>query len=198
MLGLLADGVAVTGEPSALRAACAWIDQADSLVAARVTAAAKLLDASPIDFPSRTETYPLFMREVADVHRDLYADNRDLYGEDVAIKIERCLAVSEAQANAAARARDEYRDAALRALDGFDLLVTPTLSCVAPPVGIGDEKLRERMIRFTYPFNALGWPALALPCGAADDGLPASAQLVGRPGADALVLAAGKQLASLL
>ena len=35
----------------------------------------------------------------------------------------------------------------------------------------------------------LGWPALALPCGAAEDGLPASVQLVGRPGDDALVLA---------
>jgi Asp-tRNA(Asn)/Glu-tRNA(Gln) amidotransferase A subunit family amidase len=54
------------------------------------------------------------------------------------------------------------------------------------------------MIRFTYPFNALGWPALALPVGAAEDGLPASVQLVGKPGDDALVLAAGKLLASLV
>ena len=41
------------------------------------------------------------------------------------------------------------------------------------------------------PFNALGWPALALPCGPAEDGVPASLQIVGRPGSDALVLAAG-------
>jgi aspartyl-tRNA(Asn)/glutamyl-tRNA(Gln) amidotransferase subunit A len=54
------------------------------------------------------------------------------------------------------------------------------------------------MIRFTYPFNALGWPALALPCGPAEDRLPASIQLVGRAGADALVLAVGKRLASLI
>ena len=50
------------------------------------------------------------------------------------------------------------------------------------------------MIQFTFPFNALGWPALALPCGAAEDGLPASIQLVGRPGDDALVLAAATAL----
>ena len=73
-----------------------------------------------------------------------------------------------------------------------------TLSAVAPSVGIGDAALRERMIRFTYPFNALGWPALALPCGPAEDGLPASVQIIGRTGDDALVLATGRLLESLL
>ena len=47
-------------------------------------------------------------------------------------------------------------------------------------------------------FNALGWPALALPCGPAEDGLPASVQLVGRPGTDALVLAVGETLEAAL
>jgi amidase len=54
------------------------------------------------------------------------------------------------------------------------------------------------MIQFTFPFNALGWPALALPCGPAEDGLPASVQLVGRPGSDALVLATGQSLQASL
>jgi Asp-tRNA(Asn)/Glu-tRNA(Gln) amidotransferase A subunit family amidase len=70
--------------------------------------------------------------------------------------------------------------------------------CVAPPTGIGDEALRGKLISNTLPFNTLGWPALALPCGPAEDGLPASVQLIGRPGSDALVLAVGEVLSSLV
>ena len=72
---------------------------------------------------------------------------------------------------------------------------------VAPRVGegeIGDLEVREALISRTYPFNLLGWPALALPCGSAEDGLPASVQLVGGPGQDALVLAAGRLLEAAL
>ena len=54
------------------------------------------------------------------------------------------------------------------------------------------------MLQFTFPFNVLGWPALALPCGPAEDGLPASIQLAGRWGDDMLVLAAGKALEGAL
>ena len=46
----------------------------------------------------------------------------------------------------------------------------------------------------TWPFNVTGLPVLALPCGAAEESLPASVQLVGRPGDDARVLAAGALL----
>ena len=92
--------------------------------------------------------------------------------------------------------REVYRERCLKLLDPFDLLVTPTLAFVAPPVGrIGNDD-RGLLTRFTYPINVLGWPALALPAGPAEDGLPASVQLVGRPGDDARVLAAGSLLAS--
>ena len=46
----------------------------------------------------------------------------------------------------------------------------------------------------TYPFNATGWPARRVPCGPAEDGLPASAQLAAPPGRDGLVLGAAKAL----
>jgi aspartyl-tRNA(Asn)/glutamyl-tRNA(Gln) amidotransferase subunit A len=54
------------------------------------------------------------------------------------------------------------------------------------------------MTRLTGPFNSSGMPALSIPCGTDDNGLPVSLQLVGRPGADAAVLAVGKWAESVL
>ena len=176
------------------RVALAWLDGADPLVRARVEAAGRLLGARPVDFPLPKGTTSVFMREVADVHRELYAEHSDLYGENIRPKIERCLAVTDAEAAAAATARAAYEQQALAALEGFDLLLTPTLGFVPPPADVDEIATRQGVIRFTYPFNLLGWPALALPCGPAEEGLPASAQLVGRPGADPQVLAAAALL----
>jgi aspartyl-tRNA(Asn)/glutamyl-tRNA(Gln) amidotransferase subunit A len=201
MLAALAPGFAEASLESLeeLRIGVAWIDQAEPLVAERVReAVAHFPDRRDVELRFPREVDDLFMREVADVHRELYAEHGDLYGEDVASKIERCLEVSDAEAEAAVRAREAYREEAHQVVADIDLLLTPTLRFVAPPTGIGDLELRRDLIRFTYPFNALGWPALALPCGPAEDGLPASVQLVGRPGDDARVLAAGKLLASLV
>ena len=44
---------------------------------------------------------------------------------------------------------------------------------------------------FTIPFNVTGQPALSVCSGYGANGLPLSIQLVGRPFADATVLAAG-------
>jgi aspartyl-tRNA(Asn)/glutamyl-tRNA(Gln) amidotransferase subunit A len=172
----------------------AWLEEAEPLVAARVAEATERFPRRrAVDWP-HPSIDALFMREVADVHRELYSENSELYGEDVAAKIERCLSVTDADAFRAERAREDYRERCDATLEGIDLLLTPTLACVAPAIGIGDLTLRDGLVRNTLPFNALGWPALALPCGAAEDGLPASIQLVGRPGSDALVLAAGELL----
>ena len=181
----------------------AWTELADPLVRARVEGAAALFPRRRIvelPFPDPA-VYAPFMREVADVHRELFAQAADGYGEDVRIKLERCFAVRDSEVERGARLRAEYEVRMSEAMSGLDLILTPTLPIVAPPLGAGgtgDLEVRESLIRFTFPFSALGWPALALPCGAAEDGLPASVQLVGRPGADALVLAAGRLLEAAL
>ena len=188
-----------TADPDELAVGVAWLEHADPLVRGRVEAAAAAFPHSrPVDFPE-PEDRPAatFMREVADVHRELFAEHGEAYGEEVAAKIERCLAVTDAEYEAYRRRRAEYRERAAEALEGLDLLVTPTLAFVAPTVELTREQ-NDAMTRFTYPFNALGWPALALPCGAAEHGLPASAQLVGQAGDDALVLAAGEWLEGAL
>ena len=168
-----------------------WLEHADPLVRTRIEdALSHFPRRRPVDVPleSRGE-YRLFMREVADVHRGLFPERADEYGENVRGKIERCLAVTDAEADAAAREREEYREHVEEALAGIDLLVTPTVPFVAPPAEVDELTIRGPGTSFTYPFSALGWPALAL---------PPYVQLAARPGRDALVLAAGKLLASLV
>ena len=75
------------------------------------------------------------------------------------------------------------------ALAGLDALALPTLPIVAPLIGAGtvafgdrSEPVRNVMLRLTQLFNLTGHPAVTLPCGASDAGLPVGLQLVGVAG----------------
>jgi aspartyl-tRNA(Asn)/glutamyl-tRNA(Gln) amidotransferase subunit A len=182
-----------------LEVGVAWLDRAETLVRKRVAAVAEL-------FPRRRELeLPLvpanradFMREAADVHRALFPGNEELYGDNVRGKIERCLRVTDAEAAASERDRLEYRERMAELLDGLDLVVAPTVPFVAPPADIDELEIRAGAISLTYPFSSLGRPVVALPCGVAELGLPASVQLAAPAGDDARVLAAGRLLESQL
>jgi aspartyl-tRNA(Asn)/glutamyl-tRNA(Gln) amidotransferase subunit A len=173
----------------------AWTELADPLVQGRVEAAAALFpNRRRLELPLADGFYDCFSREVADVHRELFAEHADSYGENVRPKIEWCLAVTDAEYERARERRERYREELAQAAAEVDLLLTPTLLCVAPPAPADELELRDRLIKLTYPFNATGWPAAALPCGPAENGVPASVQLAAPPGQDALALAAARAL----
>jgi aspartyl-tRNA(Asn)/glutamyl-tRNA(Gln) amidotransferase subunit A len=173
----------------------AWSELADPLVRARVEEAGQLFPrARRLDLPLPERVGSVFMREVADVHRDLFREHAARYGENVRVKIERCLTVTDEELEEGLRAREAYREQCLERLESVDLLLTPTTPFVAPFADADERTIRDAAIRFTYPFNVLGWPALAIPFGTAENGLPTSVQLAGRAGDDALVLAAGELL----
>jgi aspartyl-tRNA(Asn)/glutamyl-tRNA(Gln) amidotransferase subunit A len=175
-----------------------WLGEAEPLMTERVKeAAARFPHRREIELPLAPANRADFMREVADVHRALFPGNEELYGDNVRGKIERCLRVSDGEAVAAERERAEYAEHVAEAFEGLDLVVTATVPFVAPPADIDELELRGAATALTYPFSSLGWPALALPWGRAEEGLPASVQLAAPSGGDALILAAGRLLESL-
>ena len=83
--------------------------------------------------------------------------------------------------------RQSWRAAVAAALSAVDLLVLPTVPFFPPLLADADG---PRYTAFTMPVNMAGFPALALPVPTAHY-LPASLQLIGPAGSEALLLATG-------
>jgi len=73
-------------------------------------------------------------------------------------------------------------------LTKVDLLAGPTVPVTAFPIGtpqlkVGNQNVNviSLLTQYTRPFNLNGFPAITIPCGFSDDGLPIGFQLVGRP-----------------
>lgn len=81
--------------------------------------------------------------------------------------------------------------------DRYDLLVLPTLAVPAFPVdrrappGVEEDDFAA-WTPFSYPFNLTLQPALSIPCGFTEAGLPIGLQIVGAMYQDALVLRAAR------
>ena len=101
------------------------------------------------------------------------------------------------QLMAAQLERASYYHGMRRFMEGYDLLLTPTLPLTAFTAGANQPDLPELdpdtpldWTPFTYPFNLTGQPAATVPCGVDGDGLPIGLQIVGRWHVDETVLRA--------
>jgi aspartyl-tRNA(Asn)/glutamyl-tRNA(Gln) amidotransferase subunit A len=86
-----------------------------------------------------------------------------------------------------------------------DLLLTPTSAIIAPKIGQATveidgspEDTRMAATRFVRPFNVLGLPAISIPCGAGEFGMPLGLQIVGKAFAEAKIFLAAACLEAAL
>ena len=148
-----------------------------------------------VDIPHAAETPDIYRRtqlpEAAACHRETLAARPDDYGEQVRRRLESGRLIAAEEYVRAQRERRLLTAEVDAALDGRAALLLPTLPIVPPRSGADAETARARMLRLTQLFDLTGHPAISVPCGIAG-GLPAGAQLIGRRGrtADLLALAA--------
>ena len=93
----------------------------------------------------------------------------------------------------AQKLRTLFRDQVHEALEKYDVLITPTSGVAARPIvedTIITSKDQATPLSFlqTRTFNLASAPAVSIPCGLSDEGLPIGLQIGGRPGADQTVL----------
>ena len=148
-----------------------------------------------IQVPAHEDT-TVFRAEIYAYHRETVRRSPDLYQPDTLERIQSGADVDAPTYIEARRRIEELRHRASGIFDRVDLLVTPTT--VAPPFEISVAQTYEELrvlelvtLRNTRPFNALGLPAVSVPCGFTSGGLPIGLQITGPPGGEAGVLALG-------
>ena len=152
-----------------------------------------------VELPSAEElSGPVFAHisaECRTAHAGIWPDRRDYFGPD----LQELLALPALDGDATVatlRAVAHYAQALRQVLTEVELLVSPTVPIVAPPVGAesvplggADVPVISVLVANTFPYNMARLPAVSVPCGDAD-GLPVGLQLAGAPLADAQVLQA--------
>ena len=128
----------------------------------------------------------------AAVHRDRLKERPDWFGEDVRRRLLDGAKTTSTEYALARRAQAEMKKRFELFFESYDLLLLPTTPIPAPTIA-GHDAVEQaaRLTRFTAPFNLTGLPALSLPCGFTQSGLPIGLQIVSRAWGDAKTLNAG-------
>ena len=121
------------------------------------------------------------------IHRRWMAERPGDYGDLARQRILDGAAMSAADYIDALRLRARLTRRTLEAFAGIDAALT--VSSMDPPCRIDDAEACARLYprQARQPFNVTGQPAIAIPAGFTQDGLPLSLQLIGHPWQEAML-----------
>ena len=154
-----------------------------------------------VSVPLITLTAPIFVAicdtDGAHVHYDSIRSRALEYDGATRTRLMSASLVSAGIYNKAQQARNVFRAQMLAALAKTDVLLSPMSN--GPPIKIGDEiadfRTKEDVIErqfgarsFTTPYSLSSMPAISIPCGATNEGMPIGLQIGGAPFDEATVL----------
>src|SRR5215510_10556063 len=139
------------------------------------------------------------MPDCAAAHANYLRTRPDDYGPQVRARLELGHFISAVDHLTALRARGSYLARTLQeTFKDIDIAILPILADPLPTIAELDigggptlQAAMARVVKYTRPINYLGLPTLALPV-PRSGGLPNGIQLVGRPHAEAQLLAVGR------
>jgi len=148
-----------------------------------------------VSLPSMKYAGALRAASMADglvTHEPYIREHREKYGPDVLYRTLAGQFVLGRDYSKALKVQRIIKEEQARVLQEVDFLVTPTAPVAAPRIDathltLQGERLRVRgpgsgvISRCTSPMNATGLPAISVPCGFNQQGLPIGVQFVGRP-----------------
>ena len=144
-------------------------------------------------------SYPLFpyaqaisgailMAEAAAYHRNLLAEHGEKLYQPVRLRLEAGLSISAADYLRGQQARAKFDQQGRELFKQVDLLAGPTEPITAPKLLETQVQIGEHLVgttaaltQFTRPYNITGFPAISVPCGFSDAGMPIGLQLAARP-----------------
>jgi aspartyl-tRNA(Asn)/glutamyl-tRNA(Gln) amidotransferase subunit A len=170
-------------------------DSVRGAIAAMESAGAEVRE---IDFP-HVEKYaasyaPVMFADAMAYHEQYYPARKAEYSPQVAFLLDLGLGTTGRQIAQVMRVLQTARAGEADALlDGVDVLALPTMPLVAPTIASAREASpNARMASFTSIFDLTGQPALSVPTGVTESGLPASIMFVARRWDEASMLRAGR------
>lgn len=171
------------------------------------TSGLRIIQRDPVWPAGATEEaiMPLQHAGLAALYGDTFRRDPTIFDPDIARQIERGLSWSGAEVGAALGASAAIAQAFAAFFVEVDLLLTPTVPCVAWPFTqlgpdtIGGKPASPRGHAVFTPFvNHARLPAISVPCGTDDKGLPFGLQIIARRGEDRTLLRAAQRIEAIL
>ena len=127
-------------------------------------------------------------------HCEFVRQSPELYQPETLRRIRTGEGISPEDAARCKRELQEARKQIASVFNDVDLLITPTTPTLAPVISelkANPDLLRPRelaLLRNTRPMNVWGLPAISVPCGFTQSGLPIGLQIIGPHGGESEVL----------